>query len=69
MALKVGDTVRLKSGGPLMTVTILGERDGSPMVECAWFEKTESKTAEFPPDSLEVSQKPSAARVAARLAR
>jgi len=69
MTFKVGDTVRLKSGSPIMTVTIVGERHGLPMVACAWFVKTENKTAEFPPDSLEAAQKSSGATFAARIAR
>jgi uncharacterized protein YodC (DUF2158 family) len=32
---KVGDIVQLKSGGPKMTVTSIG--NGSDMVECTWF--------------------------------
>lgn len=44
MELKVGDVVRLKSGGPAMTVkaypfkTIDG-RTHSDMVECEWFNR------------------------------
>ncbi|MGR5298473.1 YodC family protein [Vibrio mediterranei] len=34
MTLKVGATVRLKSGGPLMTVNKLQLRE---RVECRWF--------------------------------
>lgn len=34
MAFKVGDTVKLKSGGPLMTVAIL-QTDGN--IYCMWF--------------------------------
>lgn len=30
----IGDVVRLKSGGPAMTVTHIGERGG---ISCTWF--------------------------------
>jgi uncharacterized protein YodC (DUF2158 family) len=46
---KVGDTVRLKSGGPRMTVTKMDER----LVQCEWFEGTKSGSAAFPPAALE----------------
>lgn len=36
MSFEVGDTVILKSGGPVMTVTYVG-REGK--VDCTWFNK------------------------------
>lgn len=36
MDLKVGDVVRLKSGGSLMTVS---EVNDAGMAECTWFDK------------------------------
>ena len=53
MALKVGDTVRLKSGGPLMTVTAYIERDGEPKVWCSWFEGTKEGKGYFPAAAVE----------------
>lgn len=56
--LKKGDTVRLKSGGPLMTVsdvgnfTPLGPEDG---VKCVWFEKTRKEEDVFESAVLEKS--------------
>lgn len=41
MALEVGDTVRLKSGGPLMTVETTGYENGD--VRCIWFNENEDK--------------------------
>lgn len=51
--LKVGDVVRLKSGGPAMTVgtiTSLGS------VEYHWFEGTEHKFGLFNPEVLQKSE-------------
>jgi uncharacterized protein YodC (DUF2158 family) len=41
---KVGDTVRLKSGGPLMTVSSLTtDFDGHPVVKTTWFDKSDKE--------------------------
>ncbi|MCH8203251.1 MAG: DUF2158 domain-containing protein [Proteobacteria bacterium] len=53
--LKVGDIVKLKSGGPRMTVT-LTEGDGP--VECKWFENYQGHwtgpfEGNFLPEALE----------------
>lgn len=58
MEFKVGDVVRLKSGGPSMTVTKVDTKD----VYCCWFnferETYEYKNQFFPPDTLKhLSQK------------
>ena len=46
---KPGDTVRLKSGGPLMTVdTVNGDT-----VRTVWFEGTTKKQSNFPAVTLE----------------
>ncbi|TGE23514.1 DUF2158 domain-containing protein [Hymenobacter metallicola] len=34
---KIGDTVRLKSGSPVMTVRIITQRDGRDAVSCTYF--------------------------------
>lgn len=44
-SLAVGDTVRLKSGGPAMTVQLVAN-DGS-MAYCTWFEGETLKTGAF----------------------
>ena len=45
---KPGDVVQLKSGGPLMTVVrVEPGTDGTPMVECTWFDKSEQKNSVF----------------------
>jgi uncharacterized protein YodC (DUF2158 family) len=64
MEFKIGDLVRLKSGGPLMTVEEVGERAmiGGEAVWCVWFETVGknqvAKRETFPPAVLEVSSKP-----------
>tara|TARA_B100000315_G_scaffold236682_1_gene252732 strand:- start:3703 stop:3876 length:174 start_codon:yes stop_codon:yes gene_type:complete len=50
--IKVGDTVRLKSGGPLMTVEHIDETEGIASVLCSWFVEDEKKTSLFPPETL-----------------
>lgn len=48
--MKVGDTVRLKSNGPLMTVNFVEDET----VKCHWFDKDESlKDGVFHKDQLE----------------
>lgn len=53
MSLQVGDVVTLKSGGPAMTVRLVGN-DGK--VHCGWFNQQgnqwEYKHQDFPPDAL-----------------
>lgn len=45
----VGDVVKLKSGGPKMTVVSV-EAD---LVDCSWFKNEELMHGSFVPDSLE----------------
>ncbi len=59
-----GDLVRLKSGGPVMTVEQLGRRavTEEDAVWCIWFEKVGNRQAArreiFPPVTLEKTEKP-----------
>jgi len=55
MSFKVGDTVKLKSGGPDMTVTRIGTAGEVPMVWCVWFEGAKDAYGLFPPDALRAS--------------
>ena len=45
MSFKAGDLVKLKSGGPVMTVEHAGEKamTEEDLVWCVWFEKAGSK--------------------------
>lgn len=64
MEFKVGDLVKLKSGGPVMTVESVypDEIEGGEIAGCVWFEQTGKKqTAErqaFQSGVLEHCQKP-----------
>lgn len=51
--LNLGDAVRLKSGGPLMTVIFL---EGN-LVNCTWFVDNILTEAWFPSESLEMLTK------------
>jgi uncharacterized protein YodC (DUF2158 family) len=54
MKFQIGDTVRLKSGGPLMTIDNIDAGDGpTVMVTCIWFEETERRESQFPAPALE----------------
>jgi uncharacterized protein YodC (DUF2158 family) len=68
MELKAGDQVRLKSGGPTMTVEHVGAASGSDgqAIACAWFETVDgadvlkretfsSMTLEAPPPTGTIS--------------
>jgi uncharacterized protein YodC (DUF2158 family) len=55
--LKTGDVVQLKSGGPKMTVTVVGDQYGVPTVWCVWFVGTKREEGQFPPDTLELSSR------------
>ena len=44
---KTGETVRLISGGPIMTV-----KESDYYVECQWFAGKKLESGNFPPDSL-----------------
>lgn len=54
--LKIGDVVKLKSGGPKMTITLLvsnPEEDES--LDCCWFgKKDELHSNNFPKDAVEL---------------
>ncbi len=53
MTFKRGDVVRLKSGGPAMTVEHVGAGlDNTRMVDCVWFQGTQTVRGNFAADAL-----------------
>lgn len=50
-----GDVVELKSGGPKMTVSDIGEHYGEKKIWCVWFEKTKKFEDTFAPEVLKKS--------------
>jgi uncharacterized protein YodC (DUF2158 family) len=57
MSFKVGDTVRLKSGSPLMTVIDVRPDMSEPNVACTWFSDDEAPhKGEFPEAALEMEE-------------
>jgi uncharacterized protein YodC (DUF2158 family) len=55
MAFNPGDVVRLKSGGPAMTVM---HTDMLGKLYCQWFVKDEAKGNSFPAEALEAAKPP-----------
>jgi len=55
MALKTGDLVILKSGGPLMT---LGDQLMGEQYRCHWFEGNKAQTANYPLAALVAAPEP-----------
>jgi len=60
MTFKTGDVVKLKSGGPAMTVVGEGNgADGHMRTNCTWFDNDDrEQNGAFPPDALEPSSAP-----------
>lgn len=54
---EVGDIVTLKSGGPIMTVKVVGDHYGTPTIWTIWFDGTKMHDGSFPPATLEKSEK------------
>lgn len=53
-----GDTVKLKSGGPVMTITNIGDNYGVATAWTTWFDGTKKLDGDFPPEALEKYEKP-----------
>jgi uncharacterized protein YodC (DUF2158 family) len=53
--MRVGDKVRLKAGGPLMTVESVKETSAGTQVHCVWFDHDHNeRRAQYPEAALEV---------------
>lgn len=50
-----GDVVRLKSGGPAMTIEFVNADGRVPRAMCIWFDGSTTKSGEFLLSSLEPS--------------
>lgn len=53
-----GKTVRLISGGPVMTVEAVVEIDASIKLECCWFDDMKLERALLLPESVELADVP-----------
>jgi uncharacterized protein YodC (DUF2158 family) len=54
MPFAVGDVVMLRSGGPRMTVTYIGDDGmGQTTVSCCWFDGGKPANADYPPAALQ----------------
>jgi uncharacterized protein YodC (DUF2158 family) len=49
---KAGDTVQLKSGGPIMTADWVANEYGTMSARCTWFIANKKESATFPVTSL-----------------
>ncbi|NQE62390.1 YodC family protein [Caulobacter sp. RHG1] len=50
--MQVGDTVMLKSGGPVMTINQIADQYGVQTAWCAWFDGKKEAKSTFPLTSL-----------------
>ena len=52
MAFKIGDVVKLKSGGPAMTVMKVDDFGTRTVIKCTWFAESKIERGDFPPEVL-----------------
>ena len=64
MQFKAGETVQLRSGGPIMSVASVDAISG--MISCTWQERGQTTTKEFAPDTLKLAPPPKPVQVARR---
>jgi len=55
MNLSIGNCVKLKSGGPTMTITARTQSITTTWLDCQWFEGTLLKTQSFPEPTLKIA--------------
>lgn len=60
-AFKEGDVVRLRSGGPKMTVTTVADQWGTMTAWCSWFEGMKAHDGTFPITALKPADNEAAA--------
>ena len=61
-----GDTVQLKSGGPVMIIARLEPMNGGTLAVCDWFEGTKQERGSFPLSSLKPAAAPAPAGAVGR---
>lgn len=49
---KIGDTVQIKSGGPVMTIRSIDKANNQNVAFCIWFINGENQQAKFPVEVL-----------------
>lgn len=61
-AFSLGDVVQLKSGGPLMTIQVIGTGMSSNKIYCSWFDDKKLVGDNFSPESIEIFEDESSKR-------
>ncbi|MCC3159689.1 DUF2158 domain-containing protein [Hymenobacter sp. 15J16-1T3B] len=56
MPFQTGDVVQLKSGGPIMTVTLPAAESRDGRVWCTWFVEGKKETSGFPDAALKSAE-------------
>ncbi|WP_244829212.1 DUF2158 domain-containing protein [Caballeronia sp. TF1N1] len=54
----MGKTIRLKSGGPVMTVDSVSTVADANYLDCCWFDGVKLEQAKLRPDSIELAEQP-----------
>jgi uncharacterized protein YodC (DUF2158 family) len=58
MPFSAGEFVKLKSGGPIMTIQRIYSEENTEYASCAWFDGNTNMTGSFAIASLEPAQPP-----------